>query len=181
MLAAKFVAASVGCDTVPTEVMGKPSVVIVVVTEGDQLAIRLTPKWRCSGKSRPEGRMTSIHGAPGPVAGIDSRLAGRRRGWSGAEPSQDIGLRQFHLAIGPVHLYGIEEGRPIRADLEAEVVIAQQADQRPSRKPGLESESCVVPGRRLVDGGLDPGSGVVEQQRRGVDRSVYPSFELISA
>ena len=57
MLAARFVAASVGCETVPT-------VVIVVVTEGDQLAIRLTAKCGCSGKSRPEGRMTSIHGAP---------------------------------------------------------------------------------------------------------------------
>ena len=38
MLAAKLVAASVGVDTVPTEVMGRPSVVIVVVTDGDQLA-----------------------------------------------------------------------------------------------------------------------------------------------
>ena len=41
-----------------------PSVVMVVVTEGDQVAIRFTPKWGCRGKSRPEGRMTSIHGAP---------------------------------------------------------------------------------------------------------------------
>lgn len=41
MLAARFVAANVGVDTVPTEVTGKPSVVIVVVTDGDQLAIRL--------------------------------------------------------------------------------------------------------------------------------------------
>ncbi|BDW86414.1 hypothetical protein MACH21_25910 [Roseicyclus marinus] len=64
MLAARFVAASVGVDTVPTEVMGKPSLVIVVVTEGDQLAIRLTPKFGWSGKSRPDGRITSIHGAP---------------------------------------------------------------------------------------------------------------------
>jgi hypothetical protein len=30
-----------------------------VLTEGDQLAIRFTPKWGWSGKSRPEGRMTS--------------------------------------------------------------------------------------------------------------------------
>jgi len=64
MLAARFAAASVGCETVPTDVIGRPSVVIVVVTEGDQFAIRLTPKWGCSGKSRPEGRMTSIYGAP---------------------------------------------------------------------------------------------------------------------
>ena len=64
MLAARFVAASVGVDRVPTEVMGRPSVVIVVVTEGDQLTIRFTPKCGCNGKSRPEGRMTSIHGAP---------------------------------------------------------------------------------------------------------------------
>ena len=36
----------------------------VVVIDGDQLAIRLTPKCGCSGKSRPDGRITSIHGAP---------------------------------------------------------------------------------------------------------------------
>lgn len=64
MLAARFVAAKVGCDTVPTEVIGMPSVVMVVVTEGDQVAILFTPKCGCKGKSRPEGRITSIHGAP---------------------------------------------------------------------------------------------------------------------
>ena len=64
MLAARFVVARVGCDTVPTEVIGRPSLVIVVLTEGDQLAMRLTPKCGWSGKSRPEGRITSIHGAP---------------------------------------------------------------------------------------------------------------------
>jgi hypothetical protein len=61
---ARFVAASVGCETVPTEVIGMPSVVMVVVTKGDHVAIRFTPKWGCRGKSRPDGRMTSIHGAP---------------------------------------------------------------------------------------------------------------------
>ena len=40
------------------------ALLIVVVTEGDQLAIRLTPKFGWSGKSRPDGRITSIHGAP---------------------------------------------------------------------------------------------------------------------
>ena len=44
ILAARLVAASVGCETVPTEVIGSPSVVIVVVTDGDQLAMRFTPK-----------------------------------------------------------------------------------------------------------------------------------------
>ena len=38
MEAARLVAASVGCETVPTLVIGRPSVVIVVVTDGDQLA-----------------------------------------------------------------------------------------------------------------------------------------------
>ena len=37
---------------------------LIVPVEGDQLAIRLTPKCGCSGKSRPEGRITSIQGAP---------------------------------------------------------------------------------------------------------------------
>ncbi|PTX40329.1 hypothetical protein IQ03_05106 [Gemmobacter caeni] len=64
MEVARFVAASVGVETVPTEVIGRPSVVIVVPVEGDQFAMRFTPKWGCRGKSRPEGRMTSIHGAP---------------------------------------------------------------------------------------------------------------------
>ena len=36
----------------------------VVLVEGAQVAIRLTPKCGWSGKSRPEGRITSIHGAP---------------------------------------------------------------------------------------------------------------------
>ena len=44
MLAARLVAASVGCETVPTEVIGIPSVVMVVVADGDQVAIRFTPK-----------------------------------------------------------------------------------------------------------------------------------------
>lgn len=64
MLAARLVAASVGCETVPTEVMGRPSLLIVALVESDQLAIRFTPKWGWRGKSRPEGRITSIHGAP---------------------------------------------------------------------------------------------------------------------
>lgn len=34
------------------------------MVSGYQLAMRLTPKCGCSGKSRPEGRMMSIHGAP---------------------------------------------------------------------------------------------------------------------
>ena len=46
------------------EVRGSCQGKIVVVIEGDQLAMRFTPKCGCSGKSRPEGRMTSIHGAP---------------------------------------------------------------------------------------------------------------------
>lgn len=85
MLAARFVAASVGVDTVPTVVMGRPSVVIVVVTDGDQLAMRFTSKRGWSGKSRPEVRMTSIHGAParfcrrrGPEAGRSSWFAAYR-------------------------------------------------------------------------------------------------------
>ena len=64
LLAMRFVAASVECETVPTKVMGRPPVVTVAVTDGDEFAMRLTPKWGCRGKSGPEGRMTSIHGAP---------------------------------------------------------------------------------------------------------------------
>ena len=64
MLVARLVAASVGVETVPTEVIGRPSVLTVVLVEGDQLAIRFTPKCGCSGKSRPEGRITSSQGAP---------------------------------------------------------------------------------------------------------------------
>ena len=38
-------------ETVPTDVMGRPSVVIVVVTEGDQLAMRFTSKLGWSGRA----------------------------------------------------------------------------------------------------------------------------------
>jgi len=62
--AARLVAASVGVATVPTDVIGRPFVAIVVLTEGDQFAIRLTPKRGWRGKSRPEGRITSTQGAP---------------------------------------------------------------------------------------------------------------------
>ena len=64
MLVARLVAASVGVATVPTEVIGRPSVFTVVPVEGDQLAIRFTPKCACSGKSLPLGRITSSQGAP---------------------------------------------------------------------------------------------------------------------
>lgn len=47
MQVARLLAASVGYEMVQTDVIGKPSVVIVVVNKGDQLAIRLaqTPGW----------------------------------------------------------------------------------------------------------------------------------------
>jgi hypothetical protein len=67
MLVESLVAASVGVETVPTEVIGRPSVLTVVLVEGDQVATRLTPRCACSGKSRPEGRITSSHGAPARV------------------------------------------------------------------------------------------------------------------
>jgi len=67
MLVARLVAASVGVETVPTEVIGRPSALTVVLVEGDQFAMRFTPKCACSGKSRPEGRITSSHGAPARV------------------------------------------------------------------------------------------------------------------
>jgi hypothetical protein len=45
-------------------VIGMPSVGIDVVTKGDQVAVLFTPKCGRKGKSRPDGRKTSIHGAP---------------------------------------------------------------------------------------------------------------------
>ena len=45
-LAFRLVAANVGCEAVPTEVMGSPSVVIVLVAERDHFAIWAMPK-RC--------------------------------------------------------------------------------------------------------------------------------------
>ena len=65
LLAARLVAASVGVrDRADRGERQDPRCSSVVVTEGDQLAMRFTPKCGCSGKSRPEGRMTSIQGAP---------------------------------------------------------------------------------------------------------------------
>ena len=39
----------------------------LVLLDGDQVATRLTPRCACSGKSRPEGRITSSQGAPARV------------------------------------------------------------------------------------------------------------------
>jgi hypothetical protein len=60
----RLVVARPGVEAVPTPVRGMPIALIVVPEDGAHQAIRFTPKWGCSGKSRPEGRMTSIHGAP---------------------------------------------------------------------------------------------------------------------
>ncbi len=66
MLVARFVAASVGVETVPTEVIGSPSVFTVVLVEGDQFAMRLTPKCRCIGNP---ARSDVEPGSPGAIAG----------------------------------------------------------------------------------------------------------------
>ena len=84
MLAAKFVAASVVCETVPTEVTDRPSVVIVLMTKDDH--------WRCG--SPQSGTAT---GSPG-LRGV--------------------------LAAGAVGLQSADKGRPLRADLEDEGVVA---------------------------------------------------------
>ncbi len=91
MEAARFVAARVGCETVPTEVIGMPSVVIVVVTEGDQVAMRFTPKCGCRGKSRPEGRMTSIHGAPARLRAYTEALPAGGGDGAAASPGRTVG------------------------------------------------------------------------------------------
>lgn len=56
MLAARFMAARVGCQSGPTQVIGNPSVVIVVVMEGDQLGMRFTPKLGLEISARPTYR-----------------------------------------------------------------------------------------------------------------------------
>lgn len=50
----------VAWETVTTEVIGMPSVVIVVVTDGDQVAMRFTPKWGCSGNARARTWAVSV-------------------------------------------------------------------------------------------------------------------------
>jgi hypothetical protein len=60
----RLVVASVGVEVVPTAVRGMPLALTVVLVEGAQVAMRLTPKCGCSGKSRPEGRMTSSQALP---------------------------------------------------------------------------------------------------------------------
>ena len=83
---------------------------------------------------------------------------------------QDDRLGQLDAAVGAVNPEGIEERRTVRADLEAEIIVAKEADQRAGREAGLEGEGRVVPGGGLVDRRLDPGPGVVQQHCRGVDR-----------
>jgi len=60
--------------------------------------------------------------------------------------------------------------RPVRADLDAEVVAAEEPDQRAGAEAGLEGDSGIIGGCVLVDRRLDPAAGVIEQQRRRVDR-----------
>ncbi len=56
--------AAAGPRALPTAVRGMPLVLTVVLVDGAQVAIRLTPKCGCRGKNRPEGRCTSSHPAP---------------------------------------------------------------------------------------------------------------------
>lgn len=57
-------AARAGWLTVPTLVRAMPWAAMVVAETGAQAAIRFRPMCGCNGKSRPEGRTTSSHGAP---------------------------------------------------------------------------------------------------------------------
>lgn len=64
------------------------------------------------------------------------------------------------------------ERRPVRADLDPEVVRAEQADQRPGAEASLEGEGGVIVGCGLV--GLNPGPGTVQEHRRRIDREPVP-------
>lgn len=75
MLAARLVAANVGAKTVPTEVIGRPPVVIVVGTEDDQLAIPFTPEIRQQREVPPRGPHDVDPRSPRPVAGVDCGFA----------------------------------------------------------------------------------------------------------
>jgi hypothetical protein len=67
-----------GVEVVPTALRGIPIVLTVAPEDGAQYAIWFTPKWGCSRKSRPEGRMTSSQALARPVAGVELQLhAGR--------------------------------------------------------------------------------------------------------
>ena len=67
MLVASEVAARLGVETVPTDVSGIPSLLIVVPVDGIQLAVRASPVWGCSEKSRPFDRIASSQGWPARV------------------------------------------------------------------------------------------------------------------
>lgn len=82
-------AASVGCDTVPTEAISRPSVVIVVLTEGDQFAIRFTPKCGCKGKVRDSH------------AGYDDQVFSWDKPPAGGHPGQAHNCRCFAEPIAP--------------------------------------------------------------------------------
>ena len=120
---------------------------------------------------RPHGVEPGLAGAG---AGIERELARRRCGRRAAHRRQGRRLRQLDAARGAVDQDRIVVGRAVRADLEAEVVRAEQPDQRSGAEAGLEGKGCVVAGSRLVDRRLDPGSGVVEEHRRRVDREPVP-------
>ena len=120
---------------------------------------------------RPHGVEPGLAGA-GP--GVERQLARRRRRRRAARRRQDRRLRQLDPARGPVDQDRVVVGRAVRADLEAEVVRAEQPDQRPGAEAGLEGEGGVVAGGGLVDRRLDAGAGIVQQHRRRVDREPVP-------
>ena len=74
---------------------------------------------------------------------------------------QDDRLGQFDAAIGAVDADGFMECGPVRADLEAEIVVAEQPDEGAGREAGFEGKGGVIPGRSLVDRRLDARARVV--------------------
>ncbi len=91
-------------------------------------------------------------------------------GRSGRAVGQLDPARQRQRAAGPVDDDGVGPARPVGRDLAVEIVVAGQPELGTAGIAGLIEQRRGVAGRMLVELGLHAAAGIVEQQRRRLDR-----------
>ena len=77
--------------------------------------------------------------------------------------------RKLHPAGVAIRDQRVEETAAVRADLDAEIIAAERAEEGAGAETGLEGQRRVIARRRLVDRRLMSGACVVQQTRGCVD------------